>query len=108
MLFHSYSKKSSVFSLISDQEERHSFNAALRVHVTNRIGLLADVIMVFTNMKLNITELNTREHEDGSCTLFISTEVSSLEQLDLVMNRVRRVKSVKEVSRNTSTDKGGK
>ena len=91
-----------------DQEERHSFTAALRVLVSNRIGLLADVIMVFTNMKLNITELNTREHEDGSCTLFISTEVSSLEQLDLVMNRVRRVKSVKEVSRNTSTDKGGK
>ena len=91
-----------------DQEERHSFNAALRVHVTNRIGLLADVIMVFTNMKLNITELNTRENEDGTCTLFISTDVTSLEQLDLVMNRVRRVKSVKEVSRNTSSDKGGK
>ena len=91
-----------------DEEERHSFTAAMRVLVSNRIGLLADVIMVFTNMKLNITELNTRENDDGTCTLFISTDVSSLEQLDLVMNRVRRVKSVKEVSRNTNSDKGSK
>ena len=91
-----------------DDNQRHSFNAALKIHGANRLGILADVIMVFTNMKLNITELNTREHEGGTCTIYVSTDVSSLEQLDLAMNRVRRVKGVKEVSRNTSSDKGVK
>ena len=91
-----------------DEEERHSFSAALRVDGENRLGILADVIMVFTNMKLNITELNTREHDGGTCTIFVSTDVNSLEQLDLLMNRVRRVKGIQEVSRNTSSDKGGK
>ena len=83
-----------------DASQRHTFNSALKIVAGSRQGIVADVIMAFSNMKLNITELSTRDNDEGNTVFYLATEVNNLEQLTLVMNRVHRIKGVKDVTRN--------
>ena len=60
---------------------------------------MADVVTVFSNMKLNVTEMNARDNDEGNTVFFLTVTVSGLEQLELVMNRLRRCQGVSLVER---------
>ena len=77
-----------------DYSEKHQYVTGLRVVAKARPGVMADVIAVFSNMKLNLTEINARDNSEGNTVFFLSVTVSGREQLELVLNRVRRCQGV--------------
>ena len=82
-----------------DYSEKHQYATAVRVVAKARPGVMADVVTVFSNMKLNVTEMNARDNDEGNTVFFLTVTVSGLEQLELVMNRLRRCQGVSLVER---------
>lgn len=79
--------------------ERHHYNAGIRVTAKSRVGAFGDVLSVLTNMKINVSEMNAREAEDGHSDLFLTISVSSAEQMELVLSRILRVDGVIQARR---------
>ena len=77
----------------------------------NRPGMMADIMMATSEAKLNIFSLNCRTDKNKVATTHIGLDISSLEQLEYIMNRIRRMKGVYSVERvvaNFNSNNGGK
>lgn len=77
----------------------------------NRPGMMADIMMATSEAKLNIFSLNCRTDKNKVAATHIGLDISSLEQLEYIMNRIRRMKGVYSVERvvaNFNGNNGGK
>ena len=83
----------------ADEEEKHIYQTGIRITAANRVGLLSDVVNQLSNMKINVSELNAREDEDGNGVLYMTISVHDKGQLEFVINRLMRVSGVSEVKR---------
>ena len=76
-----------------------SFSAELSIACTNRNGVLADVIGVVSEQKLNLLATNARALKDKTALIDITIEVTSKEQIDLIIRKLHRVPGVYEIKR---------
>ncbi len=83
----------------ADEEEKRIYQTGIRITAANRVGLLSDVVNQLSNMKINVSELNAREDEDGGCALYLTVSIHDKGQLEFVINRLMRVSGVSEVKR---------
>ena len=81
------------------EDEKHQYNTGIKIAANNRVGLLSDVLSQLSNMKINVSELNAREDDEGRCTLYLTITVYDHGQLEFVINRLARVSGVSEVKR---------
>ena len=79
--------------------ERHQYSAGIRVTTRSRVGAITDVLTVLTNMKINVSEMNAKEMDDGQCDLFLTITVSDAEQMELVLSRILRANGVIQARR---------
>jgi GTP pyrophosphokinase len=79
--------------------EKHQYSTGIKITATNRVGLLSDLMTQLSNMKINVSELNAREDEDGNGVLYMTISVHDKGQLEFVINRLMRVSGVSEVKR---------
>ena len=81
------------------EDEKHQYNTGIKIAANNRVGLLSDVLSQLSNMKINVSEMNAREDDEGRCTLYLTITVYDQGQLEFVINRLARVSGVSEVKR---------
>ncbi len=74
----------------------------ITIHANNRSGLLVDISRILTERELDIRALNTRVSKQGIATMEIAFEISSKEQLQSIIDRLRAVESVLDIERKTS------
>ncbi|MEA4920751.1 MAG: bifunctional (p)ppGpp synthetase/guanosine-3',5'-bis(diphosphate) 3'-pyrophosphohydrolase [Clostridiaceae bacterium] len=82
-----------------DNTGNQTFYVPLMIDIKTRVGAIADLISIFTNMRINIGELSGKDFEGGHSKYNISAAVNSVEQLELLMSRLRRVSGVSVVER---------
>lgn len=78
---------------------KEEYTATLTMTCLSRIGLMADISMQVANMKVNITEINTRDTTDGRCIMSITVKVSGIEHLKNLIARIQKVDGVLSVER---------
>ena len=81
------------------ENEKHQYNTGIKISANNRVGLLSDVLSQLSNMKINVSELNAREDDEGRCSLYLTVTIFDREHLEFVINRLARVSGVSEVKR---------
>ena len=81
------------------EDEKHQYNTGIKISANNRVGLLSDVLSQLSNMKINVSELNAREDDEGRCSLYLTVTIFDREHLEFVINRLARVSGVSEVKR---------
>lgn len=75
--------------------------AEIIIYARNRNGLLVDVTKALTERNINISTMNTRTSKQGIATMAIAFEVSSKEELNKVIEKVRMIESVMDIERTT-------
>ena len=75
--------------------------ADITIYANNRNGLLADVSKVLTEKDINILSMNTRVAKDGVATLQTTFEISSREELNRIIDKIRNIDSVIDIERTT-------
>ena len=73
----------------------------------DRPGMMADIMMVMSESKLNINALNCRIDKHKMAHISMGIDISNLEQLDNIMNKIKRMKGVYSVERMISNGQGG-
>lgn len=76
------------------------FQTALQLSCKNRLGLLADIVLILSDMKIDVVNLSARELVDGGALVQAIIQLKSAEQLGQVMVKLRKVPGVIDISRN--------
>lgn len=84
-----------------DLADQGSYHVHLEVSAMDRSGLLNDVMAVLSEMKISADWVSARGTKNRMATIDLVLEVHGLEQLEYIMNKIRRVKDVYDVWRVT-------
>ena len=85
-----------------DNQLKDTYKTNLQISSKSRLGLLADVALVFTNMKINVHELSARDLNDGYAVIFAMVEVSGMAQLDSIISKLKKINGVLDIIRSTN------
>ena len=77
------------------------FPAEIKIYVNNRTGVLVDVSKILTEMKIDLTGVNSRTNKQGKATITMSFDVHSKEELNSIIAKIRQVESVIDIERST-------
>lgn len=73
------------------------------INASDRPGMMADIMQVTSEAKLNINALNCRTAKHKNAYITMGLDISNLEQLDNIMNKIKRMKGVYSVERQVSS-----
>lgn len=73
------------------------------INASDRPGMMADIMQVTSEAKLNINALNCRTDKHKNAFITMGLDISNLEQLDNIMNKIKRMKGVYSVERQVSS-----
>ena len=77
----------------------------VNIHVTanDRVGILQNVLKVMTEMNINITQSHCRTKPDtDECMLTFEVQIIDLQQLNRLLQSIRKVQGVVSAVRSTS------
>ena len=83
------------------EANNEKYTADINIYANNRNGLLADISKALTEKNINILSLNTRISKQGVVTLTTSFEISSREELQHIIDKIRNIESVIDIERTT-------
>ncbi|MCL6639503.1 MAG: TGS domain-containing protein, partial [Firmicutes bacterium] len=82
-----------------DKEFREPFQVKLEVTGMDRAGLLSDVMAVLLEMKISANWVTARGKKDRGAIIELVLEIRGLEQLEIIMNKLMRIKDIYDVRR---------
>ena len=85
-----------------DVEKPTDFQVEVQIKAVDRKGLLSDVTTVLSEMKISITSLNARTVKDQTAILNLVLEVNDTKHLEKLMQKLKNLKSIINISRVTA------
>ncbi|ABO49272.1 (p)ppGpp synthetase I, SpoT/RelA [Desulforamulus reducens MI-1] len=82
-----------------DKEFQSPFQVKLEITGLDRAGFLNDVLNVLLDLKINASRVNARSRKDQMSTVELALQVRNTEQLEYLMNKMKRVKDTYGVRR---------
>ena len=73
------------------------------ISADNRPGMMSDIMQVTSEAKLNINALNCRTDKNKMAYITMGLDISNLDQLDNIMNKIKRMKGVYSVERQVTS-----
>lgn len=83
----------------SDGEEKYLAEIVIYAH--NRYGLLADISKALTERNIDIISMNTRTSKQNIATMATTFEVSSREELNKIIDKIRAIDSIIDIERTS-------
>ncbi len=75
------------------------YKVNILITANDRANLVGDILTITSESKLNIFSMNCKADKNKIATMQFGIDITSLEQLEYVMNRIRRLKGVYSVER---------
>ena len=82
-----------------NQNVREDYKATLQLTCLSRVGLMAEVAMQVANMRVNITSISTHDMKDGRTIVELTVNVSGIDHLKNLIQRIEKVDGVLSVER---------
>lgn len=79
-----------------------AYFAEIQVQADDRDGLLADIMSVITELKLQLSAVNANLAKQGTALTTVKLKITSIESLKDLMKRLKRLKGVVDVYRVNS------
>jgi GTP pyrophosphokinase len=79
-----------------------AYFAEIQVQAEDRDGLLADIMSVITELKLQLSAVNANLAKQGVALINVKLKITSVDSLKDLMKRIKRLKGVAEVYRVNS------
>lgn len=78
------------------------YKVNIMITANDRANLVGDILTITSESKLNIFSMNCKADKNKLATMQFGIDITSLEQLEYIMNRIRRLKGVYSVERIVS------
>jgi GTP pyrophosphokinase len=76
-----------------------SYTSDITISAIDRPFLLSEITNIITEAKISMKALNARTTKDHQAILNISLQISNIEQLEKIINRIQKIKGVLEINR---------
>lgn len=76
-----------------------SFVSTLTIHSINRPQMVADIAMKIANMHVLMHSISGREDKQGNCTTIINISIESLDHLNNIIGKLKKVPGVYQIER---------
>lgn len=76
-----------------------SFVSTLTIHSINRPQMVADIAMEIANMHVLMHSISGREDKQGNCTTIINISIESLDHLNNIIGKLKKVPGVYQIER---------
>ena len=77
-----------------------NFKTTIEILSNDRAGLLADISIQFSNLRIGISELNARDLKDGHACIYVTFNITGIDQLKNVMAAISKIEGVTSVVRS--------
>jgi GTP pyrophosphokinase len=82
-----------------DQGKNIAYQADIQIMANDRFGLLTEVTSVLADVKIAVKAVNARTTRDNIAIINLTLEITSKEQLEKVMNKLKALEGVMDVYR---------
>lgn len=82
-----------------ENEINESFRSTLEIITNDRTGLLADVTIALSSMRIFIHSLNSRQIENGRAMVTATIDINNREHLDMVIKRLQSIRDIISIKR---------
>lgn len=89
------------WSVTTDKGLNELYTAEIRIYANNRNGVLLDVSKIFTENKIDVTSMTVRTSKQGTATINVAFEIHGVEQLKIIVGKIRNIESVLDIERTT-------
>ena len=79
--------------------KKEHFKSTIEIVTDDRIGVLADISVSLSNMRISINTLMAREAKNGQNVVTVTFTVTDKEQLNFIIGALRKIPGVSSVSR---------
>lgn len=100
-------EQSRLIEVAWDVSTDNVYKVNLVITSVDRPGIMSELMNITSEAKLNIFSLNCHTDRNKMAIVHIGIDINSLEQLDYVLTRIRRMKGVYTAERIVSTANGG-
>lgn len=100
-------EQSRLIEVAWDVSTDNVYKVNLVITSVDRPGIMSELMNITSEAKLNIFSLNCHTDKNKMAIVHIGLDINSLEQLDYVITRIRRMKGVYTAERVVSTATGG-
>lgn len=77
------------------------YAAEIKIYANNRSGILIDISKAFTEKKIDVTSMTVRTSKQGTATISIGFDINSIEQLRMLVSKLKNIESVIDIERTT-------
>lgn len=85
----------------AENETAATYSSEIRIFAADRTGMLFDVSKVFTEANINVTAVNSKSnHKNERATFTVSFDISTVDQLNYVIAKLRMIPGVLDVERS--------
>ncbi|MDK2794438.1 MAG: diphosphokinase / guanosine-3,5-bis(diphosphate) 3-diphosphatase, partial [Caldanaerobacter sp.] len=81
------------------QDRNMAYQTDIQIMANDKFGLLTEVTGVLADAKINVKAINARTTRDNIAIINLTLEITSKEQLEKVMNRLKSLEGVMDVYR---------
>ena len=85
--------------------EKEQYPVELEIYTIDRRGLLKDIVARLSDNKINILGANIVTHNDKTATMDLVVEVTDIKQLESIMQKIRQMSDVLNVTRLVKNSK---
>ncbi len=86
-----------------DEQETTEYMTEINIYTVDRQGIIYDVSKVFNEANINIKGINSRASKQGKITISLQFAVKSKNQLAVLSARLRKIKGIIDIERNTGS-----
>ncbi len=80
-----------------------TYGTEICIYANDRTGLISDVSRIFTEQKIDITSMNSKNNKKGVAVITISFHIHSIQELNSLCRRLKSVQSVLDVERTVGS-----
>lgn len=92
-------EESRIVQVSWQKDEANSYEAAIEVRALDKPNVIGDVANRINEAKLNMTSLNARSTRDGDTIVDVILEITNIDELEGIIEKLKRVKNVFDVYR---------
>jgi guanosine-3',5'-bis(diphosphate) 3'-pyrophosphohydrolase len=81
--------------------DNEMYTAEIMIFANNRTGILVDISKIFNETKTDVTSMNCRTSKQGTASISIAFEIHGRDELNRIIDKLRRVESVLDIERTT-------
>ncbi|MEG6565351.1 bifunctional (p)ppGpp synthetase/guanosine-3',5'-bis(diphosphate) 3'-pyrophosphohydrolase [Thermoanaerobacterium saccharolyticum] len=91
--------KNRIIEVEWDQGKNIAYQADIQIMAIDRYGLLTDVTSILADIKISVRAVNARTTKDNIAIINLTLEITSKEQLEKIMNKLKALDGVTDVYR---------